>query len=272
MTETQSTLRKLAQEPTLHFLIIAALLFALYGINQSRSGTVLEIEQSAIDARILLQELTSGQALSQEQRDFITSSYIEEQILVQEALAMNLDEDARIHDILAQKMRHVLSGDIIQPSTSELENYFAANTDRYQSRATVTTDELVFNTNDALPADVLALLAAGAEPEAMLDLSEGSVAPLPHVNHGDLANIFAQEFADEVFAANTGTWIGPFPSNRGQHWLRVLEHNPARTPTLEEISDRVRLDWIAAEEDTRLQQEIDALWARYTILINAIPE
>ena len=34
-----------------------------------------------------------------------------------------------------------------------------------------------------------------------------------------------------------------------------------------EIIDRVRLDWIGAEEELRLQQEIDKLWERYSIVI-----
>jgi hypothetical protein len=35
---------------------------------------------------------------------------------------------------------------------------------------------------------------------------------------------------------------------------------------LNEISDRVRLDWIA-EEEARLQLEVDQLWDQYTVVI-----
>jgi len=268
MADTRSTLQKLLQEPTLHFFLIAAVLFALYGIRQSTSENGLEIDQSEIEARLFLQEMSSGQPLTDEQRECITAAYIEEQILVREAKAMRLDDDARIHDILAQKMRHVLSGDIIQPTAAELQAYYAANAERYRTLATVTTDELVFNTRDSLPDAVSALLQSGAEPEELLTLAPGNVAPLPNVNHLDLSNIFAPEFADRVFTAATGDWIGPFTSNRGQHWLRIKESKPARTPSLAEITDQVRLDWIAEEETQRLQEEIDKLWDRYTILIN----
>ena len=92
--------------------------------------------------------------------------------------------------------------------------------------------------------------------------------PLPNVNSVDLANIFDQEFADRVLAADLNQWQGPYVSNRGQHWLRVIERNPAGIPSLEEIADLVRLEWIAAEEETRLQQEVDKLWNEYTIVIS----
>jgi len=98
-------------------------------------------------------------------------------------------------------------------------------------------------------------------------MSEGTVAPLPNVNSVDLANIFDQEFADRILAADLGQWQGPYVSNRGQHWLRVIEHTPAGIPALEAIADLVRLEWIAAEEEARLQQEVDKLWNEYTIVI-----
>ncbi|MBL4573976.1 MAG: peptidyl-prolyl cis-trans isomerase, partial [Gammaproteobacteria bacterium] len=96
----------------------------------------------------------------------------------------------------------------------------------------------------------------------------GTAAPLPNVNSVDLANIFDQEFADRVLAADLGQWKGPFVSNRGQHWLRIVERSPASIPALEQIADLVRLEWIAAEEETRLQLEVDKLWDQYTIVIS----
>ena len=56
-------------------------------------------------------------------------------------------------------------------------------------------------------------------------------------------------------------------ANRGQHWLRITERNEARLAPLNEIEDRVRLDWIAQEEDLRLQQQVDELWNKYSIRI-----
>ena len=97
-------LQKLLREPTVHFFLIALLLFAVYGITQSSSENLLEIDQREIDARIFMQELSRGEELTAEQRELVTAYYIEEQILVREALAMELDNDERIHDILALKV------------------------------------------------------------------------------------------------------------------------------------------------------------------------
>ena len=101
-----------------------------------------------------------------------------------------------------------------------------------------------------------------------MELSEGTIATLPNVNSVDLANIFDQEFANKVLAAELNQWQGPFISNRGQHWLRATQRNSASIPALDDIADLVRLEWIAAEEEVRLQQEVDRLWDQYTIVIN----
>ncbi len=266
-SDPSTPLGKALREPTLHFVLIAALLFAVYALRQGGHGEVLEISQQEIDARIFMQELASGEAVTDEQRELITALYIEEQILVEEAKKMGLDNDARIHDMLAQKMRHVLSGDIIQPDETQLAEYFDNNRARYTTLPTVTTEELVFNDEGELDGDVQRMLGEGAEAGAMLELETGSVSLLRNANQMDLRNIFSEEFGNAVFSAAPQQWIGPYVSNRGQHWLRVVERTPATQPELEEIVDRVRLDWIAEEEEALLQEEVDRLWDRYSIII-----
>ena len=264
---TDSKLKALLSEPTLHFFAIAVAIFALYAIFQSRGDKVLELDQREIDARIFMREMATGESLTEEQSQLIASLYVEEQILVQEAITMGLDNDIRIHDMLAQKMRHVLSGGIIQPSEAELQAYYEANLSRYETLPTVSVDELVFDTQDTLSEDLVSLLNTRAEPQQLLTLEQGNASPLPRVNHIDLSNIFEPELADSVFSASIGQWNGPFVSNRGQHWLRVTERVDARLPSLSEISDQVRLDWITEKEEALLQVEIEKLWDQYTVVI-----
>lgn len=268
-TPGDSLVHSLAREPTVHFFVVAILVFALYSLNNAGAGQVLEIDPGEIEARVFLREINNGEPVTEAQRQAIVDAYVEEQILVREALAMKLDNDARIHDLLAQKMRHVLSGDIIQPTDSELAAFYAANRDSYRVPSTLSADELVFDQADALPPEVMALLEAGAEPKAMLALAAGDSGPLRNANRLDLANIFSDEFSNRVFAAAPGQWQGPFVSNRGQHWLRVTAREEARVAALEEISDRVRLDWIVAEEEVRLAEEIARLRQDYTVIMRA---
>ena len=268
-SKQETIIGKLTREPTAHFFVIAMVIFLIYGISTLNNGNLLEVDQREIDARIFMQEMATGQELTDEQREYIASSYVEEQILVKEAIAIGLDNDARIHDMLAQKMRHVLSGDVIQPTQTELDEYYQTSLEAYQTLPSVSVNELVLNNRDAVPRIAQQLLDQGATADEILDSTPGTAAPLPNVNHIDLSNIFDPEFADDVFNAQISSWVGPFASNRGQHFLKITERTEARLPPLEEILDRVRLDWITQEEEIRLQEEINKLWDQYIIIVDS---
>ena len=266
--KTKNVVDQLINEPTVHFFVIAVVVFIVYAISNLSGDDVIELDQREIDARILMQEMVSGQPLTSEQQEFITASYVEEQILVKEAVELGLDNDARIHDMLAQKMRHVLSGDIIQPTPAELESFYSSNSELYRAPATVSVDELILDTRNEIPIEIQTLISEGVNSDEILEMASGSSAPLPNANHLDLSNIFAPEFADAVFQSQGNEWIGPFSSNRGQHFLKIIERSEERIPPMAEIADRVRLDWITQEEEIRLQQEVNKLWDRYEIIIN----
>ena len=262
-----NTIKWLLREPLMHFFLMALIIFAVYGLSDQKQTILLELDQADIEGRLFMQEMATGQAISEEQRNYYTAAFVEEQILVQEALKIGLDDDARIHDILAQKMRHVLSGDIIQPNEAELESFYHANLERYRTLQTLDTDEIVFNSRENLSEGLLEQLAAGSDAETLLSQSSGNLDPLPNVNQLDLSNIFDDAFAEQVFGAEIGPWQGPFLSNRGQHWLQIKSRKESFLPPLDEIRDRVRLEWIAREEDQRLKMEIEKLKKRYTIRI-----
>ena len=265
--QSNLVIQKLVQEPTVHFFLMAVVIFVIYAISQTNRENLLEVDQREIDARVFIQEMTTGQPLNDEQRQFIASNYVEEQILVREAIALGLDNDARVHDMLAQKMRHVLSGDVIQPAADDLNSYYEENLERYRTLPLVSVNELVLNTQDELSTEVQAFLDSGSDAEMILAATAGDEAPLPNVNRIDLANIFSPEFSEQVFNAESESWVGPYSSNRGQHWLKIIERSEANLPPLNEITDRVRLDWIAEEEEILLQQEVDKLWDQYTIIV-----
>jgi hypothetical protein len=260
-------LAKLFKEPTFHFLVLAAAISIAYWILNSQSGKQLLIDREEIEAQILVTELTQGYQASEAQRVAIESALIDDYILVMEAYEMGLQNDARINDILAQKMRHVLSGNVIQPTEQELEEFYLSNIERYTIEKRVTADEVVFDTQGSLPPVIRSQLAQGSvfqNTDSDLRITAGV---LPRVTLRDLSSIFNAEFANSVFTSQPGIWLGPYLSNRGQHWLKVTDTHAEATAELNEITDQVRLDWIVLEEESRLEQEISRLREEYTISI-----
>lgn len=258
---------RILREPTFHFLALAAGISFIYWIFNNNDTQPLEIDWQEVEARILVTELTQGRPASEQQRQEIEKLLIDDYILVMEAYRLGLQNDARINDILAQKMRHVLSGNVIQPSEEELQLFYQQNLTRYSQPARVSAAELVFNSRDPLPSDVTRQLDAGVPEQELVTDLDRIAGILPRVTQDDLASIFDETTADRVFAATDAGWVGPYFSNRGQHWIQVSERFAARTPALAEIADRVRLDWIAREEEARLDIEISRLRENYAVSI-----
>ena len=252
-----SLLRSLAQEPLSAFALVAAALFAVNALLQPDESRMLIIDNTEIEARLFLDELNSGETPSAEAVAGITRAYIEEQVLVAEALSRGLDNDSRLHSLLAQKMLHILSAEIAQPSAAELQAFYRDNAARYERAATFRLEEVVFGRDAELSSPQAFAQALAAQPD--------KVRALPVLSARDLASIFSTEFANEVLAASSN-WTGPFTSNRGQHWLRVTESLPAGVPPFDDIVEGVRRDWMTAEEERLQKVKVDELVASYRIV------
>ena len=252
-----SVLRSLAQEPLSAFALVAAALFAVNALLQPDESRMLIIDNTEIEARLFLDELNSGETPSAEAVARVTQAYIEEQVLVAEALSRGLDNDSRLHSLLAQKMLHILSAEIAQPSAAELQAFYRDNAARYERAATFRLEEVVFGRDAELSSPQHSAQALAAQQD--------KVRALPVLSARDLASIFSAEFANEVLAASS-QWTGPFTSNRGQHWLRVTESLPAGVPPFDDIVEGVRRDWMTAEEERLQKVKVDELVASYRIV------
>ena len=261
------SLRETVREPLFHFVLLTAALFVLSALFGSGSD-VIEVSREEIEWRILEIEAEEGKYLTEDERRRVEEQYVDELVLVREAQALGLSADERIDDILIQKMLHVLSGDVVLPSDDQLASYYAGNLERYERAPTVTIDELVVTEGDPLPP----ALREGAEPE---DLSPGSI--LVHrvmamLDLRDLGLLFGAEGADLIFEADEGVWVDAYRSVRGQHWFRIRERFAAETRPLADVRNVVRMDWIAEDEDRRVSSRVAELRARYTVVVEAVPD
>ena len=127
--------RRVLREPTFHFVLLAAALFAANATLESWRGDVIRVDRVQIAVRIAELEAMRGSPLSPEERQLVEDAYVDERILVREALALGLERDRRIDDVLVQKMLHVLSGDVIQPTEDELRGVLRGEPGALHARA-----------------------------------------------------------------------------------------------------------------------------------------
>jgi hypothetical protein len=259
------TVAKVLREPLLHFAALAGALFVIAAIS-GRDDDLIEVSRQELDWRIQQVEAQEG-PLSPEERLLVEEAYIDERVLIREARAMGLDADERIDDILVQKMLHILSGDVIQPTEEELAAFYEENRDDYAVDASVTVDEVVVSADGELPRALL----QGTAPE---DLPAGALAShrtMDRLTFDDLTQLFGEQGATAVTSAETGDWWEVQRSAQGARWVRVRERFGQQVPPLSVVRDAVRLDWIASREQARLLDRVAELRTAYTIAVEGRP-
>ena len=261
-TSQPSFFQRALREPVVHFTFIAVIFFLVTEFVSSAGREVIEIDRQEIAWRI--QQIERDTPLSEEERRLAELTYIDEQILAREARILGFDDDQRIRSILSQKMLHILSGGVIQPTEAELRAYYKENQLRYVRAPSVTVDEVVVMAGGSgtLPPE----LGTGVDIDRFAKNERLRHAVLREVTTDDLSLVFGPETAAKVFEAELGVWVGPQQTALGEHWFRVTDRlDEVIPPAFEAILGQVRFDWIGEKEEALLQERIAELRELYSV-------
>ena len=252
MTEqTPSPLSRFIRSPLLHFLVLGALLFVLYSIYGDKGQMEnKEIVVSAQQVELLssLWEKQWRRPPMPQELEGLINSYIREEVLYREALAMGLDrDDTVVRRRLAQKIEF-LAQDLAtrgEPSEQELRTFFEEHPEIFEEPGRITFSHVYINVdqhgNDSFDVaeEVLGKLQAGGDPDGLGDrfmLQKDYLRKSP----SEVARHFGSQFADEVFEIEMGEWQGPVQSGYGLHLVLVESQEEPYLPQLEDVRGEVR--------------------------------
>jgi hypothetical protein len=255
------------REPLLHFLILGALLFGAYALLAPSAKDTIVVDQAAIDRLVKEQEGLLARPLSQEERQSAIRTMIDDEVLLREAYRRGLDQDAVVQRHLVQKMRFILGEDQAEPSEAELRAFLESNQERYRMPPRVTLEQIFYADPAAVPADLLDRLRAGADPEVLGDRLDMLGPTLDQYSLRDLIGLVGPDLARRIFELPPDGWHGPMASERGVHFVRVLEHHPSAVPTFEELTDYLRQDWSFARQEETVAARLVELRANYRIVV-----
>jgi len=278
---------KFFREPLVHFLVIGAAIFVLFGLVGQRD--VEEKERAITITSGEINWLTDAwqkrwnRPPTAEERDGLIQQYLREMILYREAVAMGLDkDDTVIRRRLAQKLEF-LSQDLITPqppSEDELQSYFEAHIDRYQAPDLITLTHVFIDPDKRgnqtlVDAEVIKKQLQALKDPPQDARSYGDPFMLqsyyPERSEAELLKLFGSGFARSVFELAPQQWHGPVLSGYGTHLVYVHDHQKAQPPVFADVKEQVRLEW---ESDTREQlneQFVASIIARYDVTIEDAP-
>jgi hypothetical protein len=256
-------IRKLLGEPMLHFIVLGIALFAVHrqltpGPSGGRNRIV--VTRGVVSDLSTQHQARWGRPPSPSELTGLVDSYIHDEILYREGVALGLDRDDPVVKRRVRQKLEVMSEEetpVGTPTDAELSEYLARNAARF-TRPMVMSFEQVF----------LGPSAAGARIERVglqRDTSGTAFDPtglrkpsmLPETMTASAADLVAREFGAAFEKAletvPVGEWAGPFDSTFGSHFVRVEERIPSVVPPLSEVRDAVVREW----ENERRQRAKD---------------
>jgi peptidyl-prolyl cis-trans isomerase C len=280
-------MQRFLHEPLIHFLLIGALLFGIYGFTQAgRTGP----SPSSKDIHLSFDELAQLALLFQSQwrreptwEEFnrLVENKVQMEILHREALAMGLDKDDEIiKRRMAQKMQF-LAEDVAamrEPATDELKAWYEKNSELFAMPSRFSFRHLYFSPDRrgarAKDDTAMALAKLASQPQ---DTELAATLADPFMFQGyyrdrvpeQLAKEFGPQFAQAITKLSQGSWQGPIESGLGWHLVFVDTVIPGRVPPFEEVEPDVRTAWLGEQKVLAWEKAYQDMRGQYRVLLPA---
>jgi hypothetical protein len=278
---TPGRVRRLLAEPLLHFFILGAALFGLFGLlgrpfGDRRQRIVVtpgQIEHLANTFARTWQRPPASLEL-----DALIDDHIRDEVYAREAMALGLDrDDVVVRRRLRQKMEFLTeeAGATTPPSDDELAAFLAAHAERYRVEPRLAFRQVFLSADrrgERAEADARAALArlAGAGPDADVStLGDPLLLPddVPLSSLSEIARLFGEPFSARLLETEPGRWVGPIESGYGVHVVYVRQREGGRTPALSEVRDAVLRDWEAEQRKAMLEAAYRKLLDHYAVTV-----
>lgn len=264
----------------------AGLFMAAYGILASSKSAVFSMPSDAIATvngevlrrdryELLLAgfESDSRNPIDDKVRRHVLDRMIEEELLVQRALALGLAEvDRRVRaDLTSSLIASVVAGaEEREPSREDLQRFYAEEAPFFTRPGRYRVEQILFRIPYQADGSEAAKRASAARAELDAGMPFGDVAklygddeisPLPNtlLPAMKLREYVGPSALEAVLELETGQVSPPVQSGVGVHLLRLLEMQPPRTPAFDSVEAQVRSEYIRRAGDRALRDYLDQL-------------
>ena len=257
----------LKREPLVHFVIIATLIFGLEFVLPGQKEKLL-IDQQTADFLIKQREDLELRKLGMDERQQVIDAFVEDEILYREAYKRGLDKgDTRMRRNLIRKMRGLLMGEMRKPSDQELKDYFEANRAKYSGPATLSLEHVYFRDPSDVPEELIQELRDGRDYQTVGEPLYPYGRSVLRVSNRELVSILGSEAAQQIVPLTDRQWHGPFESNNGAHFVRIIDRRAAQQPRYEDVKSYLAAEWPIIQSRATVEKEVEVLRQAYEIIV-----
>jgi PPIC-type PPIASE domain len=272
------------REPLLHFLVLGAALFGLYGLVSKKEAEPAKLVISAARVAGLQDRFarTWRRSPTEQELQGLIEDDIRDEVFYREGKAAGLDrDDSIIRRRVRQKMEFLAEDMAAAEATDEqLTAYLASNSERFRTEDRLTFHHVFLSASrrgEALEGDAKQIAATLVHAKAPADaatmgdpflLGEAFL----QMPQGEVARMFGEGFAKRLSAAEPGRWQGPVPSSFGAHFIFVDEQTRGSLPPLDTVRDAVQREWLNARRVEAEEKLYRTLRDHYEIVVESAPK
>ncbi len=274
-------MKRWLHEPLVHFLLLGAALFLVFGLFGKPSGGkpgAIVVTQGQIASMVSGFTSTWQRPPTPEELERLIQDRVKEEVYSREAMALGLDQDDTIiRRRLRQKMEF-LSDDVAaqaEPSDAELSAYLQEHPDSFRIEPRFTFRQVYLSPErrgESLAQDTAQVLAQLRQAGGEADISQlGDPFLLERafdaVPEGEVAKLFGDKFAVRLAELTPGSWQGPVESGYGVHLVFVGDRTDGGVPALGDVRDAVYREWANAKRLDANEAFYRSLRKKYSVTI-----
>lgn len=274
-------IRNLLREPLVHFLVLGAIIFAIFHFAADPADTQ---EGKIVVTPGKFEQLATGfsrtwhRPPTRQELDGLVEDHIREEVLYREALAIGLDKDDTIVRRRMRQKLEFLTADasaIVAPTDADLQSWLDLNPDKFRVEPAAAFSQIYFNPArrgggaSAAASNTLAMLSRSTEQPSLIALGDATMLPreMPLTSIGEVGRVFGNDFARQLAQLVPGRWVGPVQSGYGWHLVRVSQRTEGGLRPLAGVRDAVQREWYAARSREVLDLAYGKLRGKYSIVI-----
>ena len=279
-----NSVTRLFKEPLIQFLLIGACIYGAYGLfappEESDLETTVLVDANRINGFVAQWSSRWNRPPTLDELDGLINTYVREEILYRQAVAMGLDEDDPVtRRRMAQRLEFLTSDLALaaEPDDADLERYFQDNIDQFRAPDLISFIQVFFDPDarDEATLDdankVLAQLqAAGVPDPAILQAGDRFMLPsyFDSATELEVRKRLGGGFTQSLIDLEPGVWHGPVLSGFGVHLVYVFERVQTPAPVLADVRPQVLESWQREQMATFNRKFYEGLKDRYTIIVD----
>ena len=259
-------IRRLLREPLLHFFVLGAALFALYGwLNRGApdSPTEIFVSRGQVQSLQAQFERVWQRPATPEEMQKLVDNWVREEIFYREGLAMGFDrDDPVVRRRIGQKVEFLIdSATPPAPGDQELQAWLDAHQADYQIEPVFSFQQVYFDParhGANLDRDIDAARRSLVSGKAVAGDSTLLPEAMQAAALSEVQREFGAEFATAIGSLPVAGWHGPVQSGFGLHLVRLSESKAGRPAALEQVRAQVERDLLNA----RARQASEAIYVK----------